>query len=71
MVTSQVKQSPVNRHQQPMTAKSMEAANRAFGSHMYIRPQRIKSADLKHRQLERSKPLCDFIEARPLPESAP
>ena len=44
----QIEESPVNRHQQTLAAQSTKAAHGAFRSHVNIRPQRVKRANLKH-----------------------
>src|ERR1035437_7781929 len=67
LVASEVEQPPGNWHEQAVIAESAEAADCAFRAHVDIGPERIRGADLKHREVEGTKSLAYIAETVPFP----
>src|ERR1700738_5223919 len=63
---SQIEESPVDGHEERLTAECMQGADGAFGSHVNVGPQGIESADLEHGEVEGAELLSDLLKAGPL-----
>jgi len=67
LVASEVEETPVNWHEQAVIAECAEAANGAFRAHVDIGPERIRGANLKHREVEGTISLAYIAETVPFP----
>ena len=67
LVESEVEETPVNWHEQAVIAESAEAANGTFRAHVDVGPERIRGADLEHREVEGAESLAYIVETTPFP----